>query len=205
MRSLDECIRVMNGDDGAKALSDEELIMLVDAGKNLLPLHRIETVVEDPERGVRLRRRVMAKKIGLKNSEGNDIFENLSYKHYNYSKVLNACCENVLGYVEIPVGYAGPLTLDGLKYFVPMATTEGALVASTNRGCKALSYYGVRSIVEDVGMTRAPCVKFPDVLRAAQAKRWMETPENFQTIKMAFDSTSRFARLQVSFFVRFEG
>lgn len=196
MRSLDECIRVMNSDEGAKSLTDEELIVLVEAGKNLLPLHRIETILEDPERGVRLRRRIMGMRIGRKNSDGHEIFNNLSYKNYNYSKVLNACCENVLGYVEIPVGYAGPLTLDGLKYFVPMATTEGALVASTNRGCKALSYHGVRSIVEDVGMTRAPCVKFPDVLRAAQAKRWMETPENFQTVKMAFDSTSRFARLQ---------
>jgi hydroxymethylglutaryl-CoA reductase (NADPH) len=195
-RSLDECIRIMNSDEGAKALTDDEVIMLIDAGRNLLPLHRVEGVLEDPERGVKIRRRVMSAKIGYKNSDGQDIFDNLSYKNYNYSKVMNACCENVLGYVEIPVGYAGPLILDGAKYYVPMATTEGALVASTNRGCKALSHYGIRSIVEDVGMTRAPCVKFPDVLRAAQAKRWMETPENFQTIKLAFDSTSRFARLQ---------
>lgn len=195
-RSLDECVKIMSSDAGAKSLTDEELISLVRAGSNYLPLHKIESIVEDSERGVKIRRQLTAAKLGNRNA-----LSNLSYRQYDYSKVLNACCENVLGFVEIPVGYAGPLILDQKEYLVPMATTEGALVASTNRGCKALSYYGVRSYVEDVGMTRAPCVKFPDVISAAQAKRWMETPENFQTIKTAFDSTSRFAKLQELFIV----
>jgi hydroxymethylglutaryl-CoA reductase (NADPH) len=193
-RSIDDCVKIMMSDDGAKSLTDEELINLVNAGGNYLPLHKIETIVEDAERGVKIRRQIIANRMGYQN--GNDVFASLSYRTYDYSKVMNACCENVLGYVEIPVGYAGPLVLDNKKYFVPMATTEGALVASTNRGCKALSYYGVRSVVEDVGMTRAPCCKFPDVVSAAQAKRWMESSDNFATIKQAFDSTSRFARLQ---------
>lgn len=191
-RSIEDCVKIMMSDEGAKSLTDEELIQLVNAGGNYLPLHKIETIIEDAERGVKIRRQIIANRMGI----SGDIFSNLSYRSYDYSKVANACCENVLGYVEIPVGYAGPLILDSKRYYVPMATTEGALVASTNRGAKALSYYGIRSIVEDVGMTRAPCVKFPDVISAAQAKRWLETAENFTTIKQAFDSTSRFARLQ---------
>lgn len=190
-RSLAECIEIMNS-VGAEKLTDNELIALIRAGGGHCPLYKIESIVDDPERGVKLRRQIIAENSRMPI----DKMRNLPYKHFDYTKVMNVCCENVLGYVQIPVGYAGPLILDGKRYFVPMATTEGALVASTNRGCKVLSITGVTSFVEDIGMTRAPCVKFPSVLDASLAKRWIDKPENFKSIKTAFDSTSRFARLQ---------
>lgn len=64
--------------------------------------------------------------------------QTLPFSHYDYSSVIDACCENVIGYVPLPVGVAGPLLLDGKKYQIPMATTEGCIVASTNRGCRAI-------------------------------------------------------------------
>jgi hydroxymethylglutaryl-CoA reductase (NADPH) len=48
----------------------------------------------------------------------------------------------MIRYVQIPVGIAGPLLLDGKEYYVPLATTEGALVASTHRGMKAITKSG---------------------------------------------------------------
>ncbi len=49
-----------------------------------------------------------------------------------------ACCENVIGYVGLPVGIVGPLIVDGEPIYVPLATTEGCLVASVNRGASAI-------------------------------------------------------------------
>lgn len=189
-RSLDVCLEIYRSERGAAALTDAEVALLVRARH--IPLYRIEAAVGDDERGVKLRRRILT-------SEGlfsDTALRDLPYLDYDYSRVMNACCENVLGYVQVPVGFAGPLLLDGRKYYVPMATTEGALVASTNRGCKALLARGVNSVVEDVGMTRAPCIRFPTVRRADCAKNWLERRANFEAVKASFDSTSRFARLQ---------
>src|SRR3990167_2490223 len=53
-------------------------------------------------------------------------------------------CENLVGAISLPVGVAGPILTKNLKrkaknYYIPLATTEGALVASVNRGCKAIN------------------------------------------------------------------
>lgn len=194
-RSIEECLEIFNSteeDAGAANLTDEEIVNIVNAGGQSCPLYKIESVIDDPVRGVKIRRQIISERANL----SAESLASLPYKHFDYKRVMNACCENVLGYVPIPVGYAGPLLLDGSKYFVPMATTEGALVASTNRGCKALSVRGVTSIVEDVGMTRAPCVRFSSVARAAEAKHWINDEQNYQRIKAEFDSTSRFGRLK---------
>jgi hydroxymethylglutaryl-CoA reductase (NADPH) len=72
--------------------------------------------------------------------------EKLPFENYEYENVVGACCENVLGYVPIPVGVVGPLLLDDQMIHVPMATTEGCLVASTHRGCKAITSSGTINI-----------------------------------------------------------
>lgn len=68
--------------------------------------------------------------------------------------------------MPVPVGIAGPLLLDGEMVYVPLATTEGCLVASTNRGSRALAQCGVRSRVVADGMTRGPVVRFPSITKA---------------------------------------
>ena len=116
--------------------------------------------------------------------------------NYDYSRVLGACCENVVGYIPIPLGIAGPLNIDGTLYPIPMATAEGTLVASTSRGCKALNAGGgVTTVVTRDGMTRGPAIDFPSIIVAAEAKAWIASEEGYATIKKAFESTSRFAKL----------
>ncbi len=116
---------------------------------------------------------------------------------YDYSRVLGACCENVVGYIPLPLGIAGPLNIDGELYPIPMATAEGTLVASTSRGCKALNAGGgVTTVLTQDGMTRGPAIDFPSVAMAAHAKLWIDSDEGYGTIKEAFESTSRFAKLK---------
>ena len=65
----------------------------------------------------------------------------------------------MIGYVQIPTGLVGPLTLDNEPVYIPMATTEGCLVASTQRGAKAISEGGgAASVVVKDGITRAPAM-----------------------------------------------
>lgn len=117
--------------------------------------------------------------------------------NYDYSRVMGACCENVVGYIPIPLGIAGPLKIDGALFPIPMATAEGTLVASTSRGCKALNAGGgVTTVLTQDAMTRGPAIDFPSIVIAAQCKAWIASDEGYAIIKEAFESTSRFAKLQ---------
>lgn len=110
---------------------------------------------------------------------------------------MGQCCENVVGYCPIPVGIAGPLRIDGTPLPIPMATTEGALVASTSRGCKALNAGGgVTTVLTADAMTRGPALEFPSVTECAKARAWIESDEGSLTLKAAFNTTSSYARLQ---------
>ena len=110
--------------------------------------------------------------------------------------MIGQCCENVVGFMPIPVGIAGPLRIDGIVTPIPMATTEGALVASTSRGCKALNIAGVTTVVTQDAMTRGPALSFPNITMCATAKQWIDSEEGSDILKAAFNSTSRFARLK---------
>ncbi|XP_061118528.1 3-hydroxy-3-methylglutaryl-coenzyme A reductase-like isoform X2 [Conger conger] len=190
-RPVDECVSILrNPEMGAGYLSDAEVISLVNSKH--IPGYKLETLMETPERGVVIRRKIISSQ--LLNPSA---LTCLPYKDYDYSKVVGTCCENVIGYMPVPVGVAGPLLLDGKQFQVPMATTEGCLVASTNRGCRAIALSGgVSSRVLADGMTRGPVVQLPSACQAAEVKAWLETADGFQCVKEAFDHTSRFARLE---------
>jgi hydroxymethylglutaryl-CoA reductase (NADPH) len=190
MRALQECLKISKLPNGFSMLTDEEIVQLVEA--KYIRSHMLEKVLGDHVRGVEVRRKVVLRHVNVSAT----CLDNLPYLGYDYEIVMGACAESVIGYMTIPLGSVGPLKLDGKEYMIPMATTEGCLIASTNRGCSALRSSGVISCLTNDGMSRAPVLRFPNISRAAEARMWIKDPENFQELKREFDSTSRFARLQ---------
>ncbi|ESR35622.1 hypothetical protein WN944_028355 [Citrus x changshan-huyou] len=167
---------------------DEEMIKSVVDGTT--PSYSLESKLGDCRRAAAIRREALQRSTG-KSLHG------LPLEGFDYGSILGQCCEMPVGYVQIPVGIAGPLLLDGREYSVPMATTEGCLVASANRGCKAIHLSGgATSVLLKDGMTRAPVVRFGSAKRAAELKLFLENPVNFDPLSMVFNKSSRFARLQ---------
>ncbi|GMI88389.1 3-HYDROXY-3-METHYLGLUTARYL COA REDUCTASE 1, hydroxy methylglutaryl CoA reductase 1 [Hibiscus trionum] len=167
---------------------DEEIINSVLSGT--LPSYSLESKLGDCRRAAAIRREALQRLTG-KSLSG------LPLDGFDYDSILGQCCEMPVGYVQIPVGIAGPLLLNGREFSVPMATTEGCLVASTNRGCKAIHLSGgATSILLKDGMTRAPVVRFSTAKRAAELKLYLEDPDNFDTLAVVFNRSSRFGRLQ---------
>ncbi|GAU35528.1 hypothetical protein TSUD_155590 [Trifolium subterraneum] len=167
---------------------DEEMVKSVVSGS--IPSYSLESRLADCRKAAAIRRSAVQMITG-KSLEG------LPLEGFDYDSILGQCCEMPIGFVQIPVGVAGPLLLDGVEYTVPMATTEGCLVASTNRGCKAIhASGGASSVLLRDGMTRAPVVRFSSAKRAAQLKFFLEDPLNFDALAVTFNKSSRFARLQ---------
>ena len=179
----------------AHELNDEEVVALSMRGK--IPGYALEKTLKDFTRAVKVRRTIISRTKAT--ADLTNVLERskLPYQNYNWAQVHGACCENVIGYMPLPVGVAGPLVIDGQSYFIPMATTEGVLVASASRGCKAINAGGgAVTVLTADGMTRGPCVTFETLERAGAAKLWLDSEKGQSVMKKAFNSTSRFARLE---------
>jgi hydroxymethylglutaryl-CoA reductase (NADPH) len=106
--------------------------------------------------------------------------------------------ENFVGAAQVPIGIAGPLLVNGEhatgQFYVPLATTEGTLVASYNRGMKLLHLAGgVKTTVMDDRMQRAPAFGFDSAREARDFGQWVTA--NFEAIKREAETTTRVGRL----------
>ena len=107
--------------------------------------------------------------------------------------------ENFTGAAQVPIGLAGPLLVDGEhakgEFYVPMATAEGTLVASYNRGMRLLHEAGgVKTTILDDRMQRAPAFLFPSAREARAFGDWLE--EHFPDVKEAAETTTKSGKLQ---------
>lgn len=105
----------------------------------------------------------------------------------------NITVENLIGAVTLPVGVAGPLTIhnsfDERDYYIPLATTEGALVASVSRGAKAITVSGgANALAFDTGTSRGPVFYTGSIKKSNEVHTWIK--ENEDTIAKLAESTS---------------
>jgi hydroxymethylglutaryl-CoA reductase (NADPH) len=123
---------------------------------------------------------------------------NIAHHSLDVRRASQRHCENFIGVAQIPMGVVGPLRIRGKHVdgdvYVPLATTEAALVASTNRGCAALREAGGAVVrVEDVGMTRAPVFRTSGIVQTQQFLQWIQDHE--EEIRELTEATSNHLRL----------
>ena len=158
------------------------------AGRVRIPRSAADDYAEEP---------IRARQQFAENFTG-ESFEHL--KKYSFDPHdLRGNCEHFVGVAQVPVGLAGPLTVHGEHaegdFLIPLATTEGTLVASYNRGMQVLNLCGgVKCTVIGDAMQRAPAFVFDDARGARDFGRWVG--ESLELIRPSAESTSRVARLQ---------
>src|SRR5512147_1651899 len=113
--------------------------------------------------------------------------------------VVRGNIEQFIGTAQVPIGIAGPLRINGEHaqgdFYIPLATTEGTLVASYNRGMQLLTAAGgIKTTVVADSMQRAPVFALRDAMQARDFGSWLE--EHFVQIKQVADATTRAGKLQ---------
>lgn len=106
--------------------------------------------------------------------------------------------EGFTGVAQVPLGFAGPIRVNGEhaqgEFLVPLATTEGTLLASYNRGIKVINLAGgVKCTVVDDKMQRAPVFIFESAREARDFSHWVA--DNIEAIREEAESTSSVAKL----------
>jgi hydroxymethylglutaryl-CoA reductase (NADPH) len=163
----------------------------------------VRSIARGKRRFHQIPRELDATEAGAIRREALEAMTGTSLEHtgrFTFDAERAACrnCENFIGATQIPVGIIGPLHLKGEhvdgSVYVPLATTEAALVASTNRGCAAIREAGGATVrVEDVGMTRAPVFRTSGIEQTREFLRWIEN--HAAEVRQIAERTSRYLRL----------
>lgn len=168
----------------------EELAKKLEEGA--VKLHELDRILGDSNRAAEERRRYLERKTGVR-------LDAIGRTVIDFNKAVGRNIENPIGAAQIPIGVAGPLLVRGQyangEFYIPLATTEGALVASVNRGAKIVTESGgARARVIKDGMARAPLFKLPSMIDAVDFVEWIRA--HFEEIKRAAESTTRHGRLK---------
>lgn len=157
-----------------------------------------EVKIYELEKYVSKKEAAEVRKKFIETKTGADL-SNLENYSFDPEKVYGRNCENLIGGASMPLGVAGPMMVKADnangEYFIPLATTEGALIASINRGAKTISMSGGANVVcEYVGITRAPLFRLESIGKAREFKVWFT--ENYEKIKELAESTDSYLTLK---------
>jgi hydroxymethylglutaryl-CoA reductase (NADPH) len=169
----------------------EDLIEKIISGE--LKLHQVEEHTATRKEAVDLRRAAISKITGADLKHVGDYT-------YDAEVVTKKNVENAIGAVQVPLGVAGPLRINGDyakgDFYLPLATTEGALVASVNRGCSVCrASGGVTVAVLQDEMTRAPVVKAKNLKEAKRLADAVKTSELFAEMQAIVATTTKHGAL----------
>jgi hydroxymethylglutaryl-CoA reductase (NADPH) len=121
------------------------------------------------------------------------------FQHSFDPHLVRGNCENFVGVAQVPIGFAGPLHIHGEcadgEFLIPLATSEGTVIASYNRGMKVLNLCGgVQVTVVADAMQRAPVFVFRNARAGRDFVEWLQA--NLSPIRAAAEATSSYAKLQ---------
>ena len=159
--------------------------------KGEVQLHRLEDHMS-PSGAASARRAYIEKSTGQS-------LEGIGSATIDYERILNKNAENVIGAVQVPLGVAGPVKVNGEyakgEFYVPMATTEGALVASASRGMKAVTMSGGANVrIIGDAIARAPLFELESIAHVKEFVDWVE--RNREGIRKAAEQTTQHGKLK---------
>ena len=156
-----------------------------------LKLYQLDSFLKDSNLAAKIRRKFLEEELNIDLSIVED-------ERIDFNAVVGRNIENPIGSVTLPLAIAGPLLIHGEhakgSFYIPLATTEGALVASINRGCSAITRSGgakVRIIAEK--QTRAPVFKLKSIEDVKPFISWLN--ENLSRLKSVAEATSSHLKL----------
>jgi hydroxymethylglutaryl-CoA reductase (NADPH) len=169
-------------------MDTDELVAAVEDGD--LRLHELEQHA-DADAATAARRRLLADETGAD-------LESIGAYAFD-AAAAEPNIENMVGAAQVPMGVVGPVAVDGGAVegepYLPLATTEGALVASVNRGCAAIrAAEGATARVLKNAMTRAPVFRVEDVAEASETAAWVG--DNVDRLAAAAESTTGHGELR---------
>ena len=169
----------------------EDIVKKVVSGE--LKLYQVEEKVATSKEAIDVRRAAIEQMTGAS-------LKNVGIYSYDAESVTKKNIQNAIGAVQVPLGVAGPLRINGEyakgEFYVPLATTEGALVASVNRGCSVCTHAGgvITAILQDE-MTRAPVAKAASLVVAKKLSRAAKTPEFLDEMRAIVATTTKHGEL----------